>query len=257
MNPPPSLTPIGFDQHTLFVGTTGAGKTTRMLIMLEDRLNRLKKVSPMVYKIVLIDTKPVSYGQDDAKGHFSFIPDSVIIRDWRQIDLSQIDERVVIYRPTEDLIEPIQFAAFFNQMGKYKLRVKGNLTAMPLLIIVDELIDVFSAERSRQKYMHGFTKIMTQGRLAMQTIWNLTQYPVYLDSSIKRTSNVIFGFMLPDEKDRVVLAGLLGDRRVRQLPNSTHGFWYQNQQIPQTLIRPLYFDGISRNRGLKVVNGGR
>ena len=70
MNPPARDTPIFMDQHALFVGTTGSGKSTRMVKQLARRMYRVRNTDPNSYKVVIVDTKPIAFGQSDDGGHY-------------------------------------------------------------------------------------------------------------------------------------------------------------------------------------------
>ena len=244
MNPLGAQTPIYLDQHALLVGTTGSGKSTRMVRQLAWRMGRVKKIDPSAYKILIVDTKPVSFGQDDDVGHYGFTG-GAIYRDWRVLDLAKAPGRLLIYRPTQDLINPDEFAKFFNRLLDYRYhdnRTKKD-TPLPFTIIVDELVDIFSSEKTRTAYIEGFTKILVQGRSSLQTLWILTQYPTYIDPSIKRNVAVNFVFRLPDENDRKVMAGILGFKEVGGPIRSPHGFFYQNAAIAATTENLVYYNG--------------
>ena len=243
MNPLGSQTPIYLDQHALLVGTTGSGKSTRMVRQLAWRMGRVKNIDPAAYKIVIVDTKPVSFGQSDDKGHYGFTG-GTIYRDWRLLDIAKEQNRLIIYRPTEDLKNPDEFQKFFSRMLDYRYKdAKGNVTPLPFTIIVDELVDIFSSEKTRTTYIEDFTKILVQGRSSLQTLWILTQFPVYIDPSIKRNVSVNFVFRLPDENDRKVMAGILGFKEVAKPIRSPHGFFYQNSSIAATTENLIYFNG--------------
>jgi hypothetical protein len=119
------------------------------------------------------------------------------------------------------------------------------MTPLPMTLAIDELIDIITSDEHRRVYIEGFTKMLTQGRSALQTMWILTQYPVYIDPSIKRNARVNFVFRLPDENDRKIMAGILGSKKVSDPIRSRHGFWYQNDSIETTLNNPVYYDGRS------------
>ena len=221
------------------------------------RIQQVRRIDTQAYKIVVVDTKPISFGQNDDEGHYAFVPGARIYRDWKLIDLRRDTSRVIIYRPTPNLINPDEFARFFDSLLQYQVRQKdGRSAPLPMTVIVDELIDIFSSEKRRTTYIEGFTKMLTEGRSALQTLWILTQFPVYIDASIKRNVSVNFVFRLPDENDRKTMAGILGSKLVADPIRSTHGFWYENDAIEATMEQPLFFTG-SDQRTLSVIQGGR
>lgn len=254
MNPSAGQTPIYLDQHALFVGTTGSGKSTRMIKELAWRLGQTRNIDPNSYKIVLVDTKPISYGQSDELGHYSFTGGR-IYRDWKTIDLNNEESRLIIYRPTEDLVSPEEFDPFFDKILSYRRTVtrtamvngkpvtSTQASPLPVTLIIDELIDVFSSKDRRSEYMQGFTKFLTQGRSSLQTLWILTQYPTYIDPAIKRNVSANFVFELPDENDRRIMAGILGFKEITKAIPDQHGFWYRNSAIPATRRSPIYYSG--------------
>ena len=203
----------------------------------------MSKFSSQVYKFLIVDTKPVSYGGDDDLGHYSHLG-GTIYRDWADLDLSKEPNRLIIYRPTSDLVTPEEFAKFFDKILSYRYRnSQGKVTPLPMTVAIDELIDIITSETQRRTYIEGFTKMLTQGRSALQTLWILTQYPVYIDPSIKRNARVNFCFRLPDENDRKVMAGILGADKVKNPIRNRHGFWYESDAIETTMENPWYFDG--------------
>lgn len=240
----------------MLVGKTGSGKSTRMVRELAWRVQQTRKIDPAAYKMILIDTKPISFGQDDDEGHYAFTGGR-IYRDWKLIDLRKETSRIVIYRPMPNLVNPDEFGKFFNSLQQYQVKQgNGKSAPLPMTIIIDELIDVFSSERKRTTYIEGFTKILTEGRSALQTLWILTQFPVYIDAAIKRNVSVNFVFRLPDENDRKTMAGILGNKLVSDPIRNTHGFWFQNDAIEATMEQPLYFTGTD-DRTLSLIRGGR
>lgn len=241
----------------MLVGKTGSGKSTRMVRELGWRVQQTRRIDPAAYKIILIDTKPISFGQDDDEGHYGrVIPGARIYRDWKLIDLRRETARVIIYRPTPNLINPDEFGRFFDSLQQYQVKQQnGKLAPLPMTIIIDELIDIFSSDKRRTQYIEGFTKLLTEGRSALQTLWILTQFPVYIDAAIKRNVSVNFVFRLPDENDRKTMAGILGNKLVADPIRNTHGFWYQNDAIEATMEQPLYFTGADQ-RTLSVIRGG-
>ncbi|MHB1669087.1 hypothetical protein [Thiomonas sp.] len=231
------------DQHALFVGATGGGKSTRMVKELAWRLGKVRTVSPALYKVILIDTKPVSFGQQDDEGHYGFTG-GTIFRDHRTFDFSTSQSQLLIYRPLPALINPTEFDAFFTKLLTYRTKDKdGNLTPMAMTVIVDELIDIISSGEKRVQFIQAFTKFLVQGRSALQTLWILTQYPVYIEASIKRNVRANFVFDLPDESDRKKMAGVLGYKLVEKKLPFRWGFWYQNADIDSTRSTPLLFSG--------------
>lgn len=243
MNPTAAKTPIRLDQHALLVGINGSGKSTRMEMEAAWRLSRMQRFSPQVYKFIIVDTKPISYGQSDDLGHYSHLG-GTIYRDWADINLAKEENRLIIYRPTNDLVNPENFSEFFNRILSYRYRASnGTVSPLPMTVVIDELIDIITSETSRRTYIEGFTKMLVQGRSALQTLWILTQYPVYIDPSIKRNARVNYVFRLPDESDRKIMAGILGFKEAALPIRSRHGFWYQSDAIDSTLSRPWYFDG--------------
>ncbi len=240
----------------MFVGKTGSGKSTRMVRELAWRMNQVKNIDTSAYKIILIDTKPISFGQNDDEGHYAFTGGR-IYRDWKLIDLRREATRLVIYRPTANLVNPDEFSKFFDSLETYQVKTNnGRIAPLPMTIIIDELIDIFSSEKRRTTYIEGFTKLLTEGRSALQTLWILTQFPVYIDAAIKRNVSVNFVFRLPDENDRKTMAGILGSKMVAEPIRNSHGFWYQNDAIEATMDQPLYFNG-NDQRTLSLIQGGR
>lgn len=243
MNPAPSQTPILLDQHAMLVGINGSGKSTRMEMEALWRIERMRPYSPQVYKFIIVDTKPISYGQNDDLGHYSHMG-GVIYRDWRDIDLAKEQSRLIIYRPNAEFINPTEFGLFFDHVLSFRYKTsQGNITPLPLTVAIDELIDIVTSETQRKVYIEGFTKMLTQGRSALQTLWILTQYPVFIDASIKRNARVNFVFRLPDKNDREVMAGILGSDEVKKPIRTRHGFFYSSDAIESTLTNPWFFDG--------------
>ena len=226
-----------------------------MVTQLAWRVQQTRKIDPAAYKIVLIDTKPISFGQDDDEGHYGFLPGARIYRDYKLIDLRRDTARIIIYRPTQNLINPDEFGNFFDSLQQYQVKQgNGKVAPLPMTVIIDELIDIFSSDKRRTQYIEGFTKILTEGRSALQTLWILTQFPVYIDAAIKRNVSANFVFRLPDENDRKTMAGILGSKLVAEPIRNTHGFWYQNDAIEATMEQPLYFTGTDQ-RTLRVLRG--
>ena len=243
----PASTPILLDQHALFVGVNGSGKSSRMELEAVWRLQRMARYSTSVYKMLIVDTKPISYGQNDDYGHYSHLG-GTIYRDWSDIDLAAEKNRLIIYRPTADLVNPEDFAGFFDKILSYRYKAaNGNLSPLPMTVIIDELIDIITSDTSRRTYIEGFTKMLSQGRSALQTLWILTQYPTYIDPSIKRNTRVDFVFRLPDENDRKIMAGIIGSDLVRKPVRDRHGFWYFSDAIDSTMVTPWYYDGKERD----------
>lgn len=243
MNPPASMTPIMLDQHALITGINGSGKSTRLTLQASWRLQRMRKFSPRSWKMVIVDSKPIQYGENDDYGHYWKLGD-VIYRDWRRFTLEN-DYRCVIYRPTADLVNPTDFGQFFDKLRDYRRKdPHGNLAPLPMTIIIDELIDIIASQRSRRTYIESFTKFLTEGRGALQTLWIATQYPTYIDAGIKRNARVNFVFRLPDGNDRKIMAAVLGSRLLEQPIRYKHGFFYQNDAFDQTLTVPEFFNGI-------------
>lgn len=245
MNPPASKTPINLDQSCLFVGTVGAGKTQRTKLQIVHRIRELSaaKISPFIYKIIIIDTKPMNYGGDDSVGHFSDIPDSVIIRDWRRYNQND-PHRVIIFRPPQEDIHPSLFEAFFKYLISLQFTTsKGKKSQLPFLLVLDELTDIITQDGKRVAYIQALDKLLRQGRQSLQTVWINTQYPVYIDSSIKRLSTVRFIFRLLDQKDRDLMASYTGYAKVKEKIKVPYGFWYQNEMIFSTLQRPVFWTG--------------
>lgn len=254
MNPPPNRLPIWLDQHALLVGINGSGKSTRLGDTAKWRIDLVRQSRMARYKFIIIDTKPIEYGQDDDLGHYSYLG-GTIFRDWRDFNFED-ENMLLIYRPLPEFINAQDFTAFFAKCFGYRLRLaNGKVAPYPFTIAIDELIDIFTNPRSRLTFIEPFTKILTQGRSSLQTLWIATQFPVYIDSSIKRNARCNFVFRLPDPKDRDLMAAVLGYRGVRRAIPWLHGFWYQNDHVPQTLSRPWLFSGISeeaRSRWLPV-----
>ncbi len=245
MNPSPAQTPILLDQHALMVGINGAGKSTRMELQVRWRLRRMEaqRTSPSAYKMIIVDSKPISYGQNDDYGHYSHLG-GVIYRDWNDIDLSKEKSRLVIYRPTDGINNPENYAGFFNKMLSFRYRnSKGVISPLPMTIVIDELIDIITSETRRRTYIEGFTKMLTQGRSSLQTLWILTQYPTYIDPSIKRNARVNFCFRLPDQNDRDIMSSVFGSKELKKPIRARHGFYYMNDAIESTLNNPRYYDG--------------
>ena len=247
MNPPASYTPINLDQHGFFFGTTGAGKSYRLRKQVKAREALLARrgIAMNLYKIIIIDTKPVGYGQDDALGHFSDMG-GTIIRDWRDFDPNRIQTRIIVYRPRQEDIRPQTFEEFFGFLrGIQYTDRQGKLSQYPFLLAIDELTDVITADGKRVVYLQNLDKILRQGRESLQTIWIATQYPVFIDPSIKRLVTVRFLFRLPDPKDRRMMVGYFGSRLVDKPIRDRHGFWYQNDLIEPTTIEPRYYTGVN------------
>lgn len=218
------------------------------------RLHKTRNLPPDIYKMILIDTKPVSFGQNDDLGHYAFTG-GTIYRDWEALDLKREPSRLIIYRPLPDLITPEGFDGFFNKLLSYQFRPQnGQLTPLAMTVIIDELIDIASNERSRMRYIEGFTRLLVQGRSSLQTLWILTQYPAYIDPSIKRNTSVTFLFRLPDPNDRKTMSGVMGLKEVETPIRTRYGFFYQNAAIDRTLVEPLYYTGVADEIG---ANNGR
>lgn len=235
------------------MGTNGSGKSTRIIEELIWRLYTVRAIPANAYKVVLIDSKPVSYGENDAVGHYAYLPGH-IVRDWREIDLVTEPERLIIYRPYRELVTPQEFTQLFDKLSTYNFRTpEGNVSALPVTVVVDELSDILSDSKKRVTYIEGFSKMLAEGRSALQTLWIGTQFPVYIDPGIKRNVRVNFCFRLPDEDDRKTMAGVLGWKAVKEPIRDVHGFWYQNDAIQATLDHPIYFDGRKDRAQLRVV----
>ena len=157
MNPPASRTPINFDQHCLFVGTTGAGKTERTKKQLRWRIQELNHfaIPKDIYKIIVIDTKPMHYGGDDEKGHFADIPDAVISRDWHKYNPNG-PRRVFVLRPKQGDIHPALFDGFFKYLASLQYVNKEKKESQkPFLLVMDELTDIITQDGKRVVYVQS------------------------------------------------------------------------------------------------------
>jgi len=246
MNPSPFLTPIGMDQHAIFFGTTGSGKTYRTTLQIRARLALLQKrqIYPNTYKIIILDTKPVGWGEDDQLGNF--VPlvkreHGMIVWDWEDIQWGD-DHYLYVYRVMGNAKNPDNFNQMFLEAQNRTLRTKaGKKSAYPFLLVVDELIDIAATDRNRVTYIHGLTSILSLGRAAGQTVWIETQTPTYVYGDLKRLTTCRFVFRLPEPQDRKYVADMIGDPRIKQPIPDPYGFYYQNDLVNQG--RVVYFNG--------------
>lgn len=245
MNPSPFQTPINLDQHAFFVGTTGAGKTHRATLQILARASQLDRagVPPEVGKILIFDTKPVGYGEDSERGNFYDLP-GTIFHDWRDYDPKRIPTRIAIYRPPDEDISPTVFNAFLGYLRGIRYRASsGDVSPMPMTVVFDELTDIITSDGKRVVYLQNLDKLLRQGRSSLQTLWIETQYPAYIDATIKRLTTCRFMFRLPDPKDRKLMEGFFGTKLVGAKIPYRFGFWYQNDLIEATTMMPLFFTG--------------
>ena len=252
--PPASDTPIFIDQHAQFQGTTGSGKTYRATYQLMARWRQLQRVPQNEYFIVVVDTKPVPRGFDDAIGNFGVLQKPPFNGHLLHSPLSQFDfnsltaTRVIVYRPEESRRSPDYFSEDFEYLHGLQFRdAKGKVSSLPFLIYLDEIIDVFSSEDTRKEYMIGFSKLMAQGRSSWQTVWVGSQMPVYIDTSILRLCTASFVFRLETEDDRLKMARNLGAPMMRDRIPNKHGFWYVNT-ASEKYGAPTYYDGVRGRR---------
>ena len=84
------------------------------------------------------------------------------------------------------------------------------------MLVIDELSDIITQDGKRVVYVQSLDKVLRQGRATLQTVWVATQYPVYIDNTIKRVATVKFIFRLLEQKDRNYAAGML---EKKLLPN--------------------------------------
>ncbi|MCY0881204.1 MAG: hypothetical protein OWS74_04340, partial [Firmicutes bacterium] len=194
----------------------------------------------------LLDTKPVAGGGNDNIGNYGAFVAEVqgkVVREWQEIQWNDERTRFYVWRPEQMAISPDLFNDFFTFMSTLTWNVKGETVAYPFLIIIDELIDLAASDKSRMTYLHGMNKILTQGRAALQTIWFLTQYPRWIEGGIKRLTTARFIFRLPDPSDREYAAKLIGWKAVAKAIPYPYGFWYQNDMILSTTVRPRFYEG--------------
>ncbi len=254
MNPPANQTPIGLDQHSLFVGMTDGGKTTRMVrqfLWVWARLNRYG-VPNTRFKIVIVDTKDVADGpgRSNVNGNFHWLTrapwNARVEHEWRDdaLGMGDPETRIVIYRPPEEDIHPENFEAFFRWLTNVRVgKTADGSTAFPFLCVIDELLDIVSGERARVRYLHDFTRIMRQGRQAKRVFMIGTQNVVFLDTDIMRQTAVKFIFTLATDEDRERISKNFNDKRVRNVIPDPHGFYYSNTRITSTRTHPWYFSG--------------
>ena len=247
MNPTAAQTPVFLDQHCVAFGTNGSGKTERLVRkMVPARAREIDatgRIPRSIYKVIVCDTKPVGYGGDDELGHFADLG-GTIIHDWRDFDPGKIESRIVIFRPNQADISPFLFNEFFDFLRNLRYRnPQGKMAQYPFVIVLDELSDIITADGKQVVYLQSMDKILRQGRQSLQTMWILTQYPVFVGSTIKRLATVRFLFRLPDEKDRKLMKGYFGTDLVTNKIVDPYGFWYQNDMIPRTVAEPYYFTG--------------
>lgn len=248
MNPPPSSTPITYDQHAAFFGATGSGKTYRQTMMLYWRMRRLQEaqVSPTAYKIIQVDTKRAGPGYDERVGYFA--PElrqfgGVLVDDYHKFRLtSPTDPAYHVYRPPREAQTPESFDAFFAYLMTQDVSNGRSRIQLPMLVIIDEYTDIFSGATSRTSYMPSFSKILQQGRSTMQTFWLASQKTSWIDSDIRANVTARFVFRMVDERDRERVAQMMGDKIVKQRIRAVHGFWFQNDLFEWSLS-PIYFNG--------------
>lgn len=249
MMPTPQQTPILYDQHGAFFGTTGSGKTYEGLLLLNDRMNRLirARVPSTNYKVIHIDTKRAGPGYDEETGYF--VKElrqyrGQLVRDWRAFNFKRANDPIYhVYRPYRELQTPDDFDLFFDFLLNQEIRFDRKTIQLPMLVVIDEYTDIFGGDTQRTQYMPNFTKILAQGRATRQTIWLASQKTSFIDADIKANITVKFCFRLPNEDDRKRVAGLMGgDKRVTKPIRDVHGFWYQNDMFEWAII-PLYYNG--------------
>ena len=249
MNPSPFQTPIFLDQHAFIVGTTGGGKTTRTKLQIAARIYDLQRyrVSPKAYKIIIIDTKPITFGMRDDEGfYFDLIQryNGILIREYTAFPWNDESTYLFVYRPNREDINPQNFAEFFMYMANLQMSTETGRVQMPYLIVIDELVDIAADDRTRLRYMHGFTRIMAEGRASLQTIWTETQSPRFIFGDIRRLTTARFIFRLPDPEDRKYMRDVTGDTRLRDPIRDPYGFYYSNDQVPNASA-PIYFSGVN------------
>ena len=247
MNPSPFRTPIGLDQHMLALGTTGSGKSYRTAIQIRGRLALLEahKIMPNTYKIVIIDTKRTGWGKDNHLGNFVDLiktVNGVLVWDWRDINWKD-DHYLYVWRVEQtNQTERENINAFFYESMNRKLRnPRGEGTAYPFTIVIDELVDIMATDTARVIYLAGLTEILSEGRGAGQTVWIETQTPTYIHGDIKRMSTVRFVFRLPDPDDRDYVSRLLGNKILKERIPDPFGFYYQNDMIQNGEL--FYYNG--------------
>lgn len=247
MNPSPFQTPIGLDQHALFLGTTGSGKSFRTALQVRGRLALLQRrgVAPRTYKIVILDTKSVGWGGDDHLGNFTDLlrtTRGMLVWDWRDIHWDD-DHYLYVWRIQGLAGDRDNVNAFLMDAQGRKMRApSGRTTGFPFTIIVDELIDISSTDTARVIYLQGLTKILTTGRASGQTLWVETQTPTYVFGDIKRLSTVRFIFRLPEPDDREYVSKMVDSRLVRSRIPDPFGFFYQNDLIQGGSL--VYYNGV-------------
>lgn len=248
VNPTAAQTPIFYDQHAGFWGTTGSGKTFHALKELRYRMLRLAQghVANTNYKVVHIDTKRAGRGFSEETGYFINelkAYHGTIVHDWRDFRLNAPNDPIYhVYRPDRSLQTPDDFNLFFNYLLGLEIKFQGNTIQLPMLIIIDEYTDIFGGATTRTQYMPNFTKILSQGRATMQTVWIESQKTAFVDADIKANVGARFVFRLPNPDDRKRIADMTGDSRVKKPIRFTHGMFYQNDML-EWAMEPIFFNG--------------
>lgn len=204
------------------------------------------QVSNTNYKVIHIDTKRAGRGADEETGYFLRelkMYHGVLARNWRDFRLTSPNDPIYhVYRPTRDLQTPQDFNDFFNYLLSQEIRLGKKTIQLPMLIVIDEYTDIFGGQTSRTQYMPNFTKILSQGRATLQTVWIASQKTAFIDADIKANVGVRYVFRLPNPDDRKRISAMLGDKRVEKAIRFTHGFFYQNDML-EWAMEPLFFNG--------------
>jgi hypothetical protein len=188
------------NQHLLFVGQTGTGKT----FCAESLSNEFQNV-------IALDTKGFMA--------LPFSKDVKIINDFDK--LQKVKDGSYIYRPPIGVISSKEAETHYNEFFKW-IYYRQNT-----IVIIDELMEITSSASQYPDWLRG---LYTRGRQKNIGVWGCSQRPKTIPRFCISESTHLFVFDLNIEDDRKVLVENSGYTELAIKPSKIskreYTFWY-------------------------------